>query len=213
MQPRFDFTQVNHRAILEPLLALARPALVLVAGPTCSGKTTFARWLAHNLPSAEMISTDDYYRDVDDPVLPPVGGKYPRYDVPEACHWGELRDDLRALIYKRVDVKVPTYNISKNRRSTNYSPVSGDHDYYVVEGLYAIQELREQFPAAYKIYLDTNLNICFDRRIRRDCDNMPDINPEVIDYVASRAMDAAQDLVSLQQAQANMVITANSERR
>ncbi len=104
-------------------------------------------------------------------------------------------------------------DISKNRRNTNYRPVSKDHGYYVVEGLYAVQKLSEQFPVAYKVYLDTNLNICFDRRIRRDRENMPDINPEVIDYVASRAMDAAKDLVSLQQAQANMVITANSERR
>ena len=113
---KLDWIEKNDAAILQMIESRSPPALVLIAGASCSGKTTFAEWLGKNLSKHAIILMDDYFRDHDDPELPPYGGIYPAFDMPEAYHLDELSDDLGRLL-SGENVWTPIYQISENKRT------------------------------------------------------------------------------------------------
>ncbi len=147
-------------------LATGRPFFIGVAGGTGSGKTTVAEHLAGFLGdgSISLLRLDSYYAD--HPELTADERAEVNYDHPDAFDWELLLAHLQALAAGNA-VEVPTYDFSTYRRSAATERVAPTR-IVVVEGILVLWEpaLRDLFDL--KVYVDTDADVRFIRRLQRD---------------------------------------------
>jgi uridine kinase len=144
----------------------ARPFMIGVAGGTCSGKTTVSERLAELAGNERLalIKLDSYYVSHDD--QPFEQREKANYDHPDAFDWQLLNDHLAALSHGS-SVPVPIYDYTNHRRSGEVRMVPSAN-IVVVEGILVLYEptLRERFDL--KVYIDTDADLRFIRRLQRD---------------------------------------------
>ncbi len=141
--------------------------LVLITGPSSSGKTTFCKRLCIQLLACGLrpysISTDDYFVNrVDTPKLP--NGDYD-FDNIEAVEYHLLEDHLTRLM-KGERVEVPEYNFVTGKREYNGKKVKLSSDsVLIIEGIHALNPLLTQKIAdsmKFKIYISALTSISLD---------------------------------------------------
>ena len=96
---------------------------VIIAGQTCSGKTTLAKEIRdHFLDeySVAIISQDDYFKNLED--IPHSPGGY-LTDSIDAFHVAEFRDDVYTLLKNSI-VTMPNYDVATNTRINKNKIVS-----------------------------------------------------------------------------------------
>lgn len=117
--------------------------IVLIAGPSSSGKTTTCKKLALYLKSKGLnpftLSTDDFFKDRKD-TPKNEKGEY-EYDIPEAIDIDLFNEKLDALL-KGEETTLPTYNFLTGEKEYKHSPVSlKNRDLLIVEGIHTLNEL------------------------------------------------------------------------
>lgn len=141
--------------------------LVLITGPSSSGKSTFCKRLSIQLLACGLrplsFSTDDYFVNrVDTPLLP--NGQYD-FDNIKAVDCQLLGEHLSRLM-KRETVEVPEYNFTTGKREYNGKKLQlSDDSVLIIEGIHALNPLlTEQVPnsSKYKIYISALTNISLD---------------------------------------------------
>lgn len=147
-------------------MAAPRPFLIGVAGGTCSGKTTVSERLAELAGDdcLALIKLDSYYvSHADQPIEQRAQANY---DHPDAFDWALLNDHLAALAHGST-VPVPIYDYTEHLRSEAVRMVAPAR-IVVVEGILVLYEptLRERFDL--KVYIDTDADLRFIRRLQRD---------------------------------------------
>lgn len=138
---------------------------VIIAGQTCSGKTTLAKEIRDYFSdkySVAIISQDDYFKNLED--IPHSPGGY-LTDSIDAFHIKEFRDDVHELL-KNSTVAMPNYDIATNTRIDKKKMVSSG-DINIFEGLHTITLLYD-ITNCINIFIDTDVDICLKRRIARD---------------------------------------------
>ncbi|MBI4900117.1 MAG: uridine kinase [Actinobacteria bacterium] len=118
----------------------ARPALVLLAGPSGSGKSRLAR-----LSGCVSVRLDDFYRDFDDADMP-RWGEIVDWDDPHSWDGDAALAALRTLL-DQGRVRVPVYDISLSRRVGEHDlvlpePPHGERLCIVAEGIFAPELVR-----------------------------------------------------------------------
>ena len=141
--------------------------IVLITGPSSSGKTTFCKRLSVQLLACGLrpvsFSTDDYFVNrVDTPKLP--NGDYD-FDNIETVEYALLEDHLLRLM-KGERVEVPEYNFVTGKREYNGKKLklAGD-TVLIIEGIHALNPLLTQKIAdsmKYKIYISALTSISLD---------------------------------------------------
>ena len=141
--------------------------LVLITGPSSSGKTTFCKRLSIQLLACGLrplsFSTDDYFVNrVDTPKLP--NGDYD-FDNIEAVDYALLEDHLTRLM-QGERVEVPEYNFATGKREWNGKKLklAGD-TVLIIEGIHALNPLLTQKiddSLKYKIYISALTSISLD---------------------------------------------------
>jgi uridine kinase len=141
--------------------------LVLITGPSSSGKTTFCKRLSIQLLACGLrplsFSTDDYFVNrVDTPKLP--NGDYD-FDNIETVEYKLLEDHLQRLM-QGERVEVPEYNFVTGKREWNGKKLklAGD-TVLIIEGIHALNPLLTQnLPNSlkYKIYISALTSISLD---------------------------------------------------
>jgi uridine kinase len=144
----------------------SRPFLIGVAGGSSSGKTTVAERLAQ-LAGAEhlaLIKLDSYYVEFRD--APIEARRAFNYDHPDAFDWPLLNDHLAALV-AGASIPVPVYDYVDFNRTSDVRIVH-PAQIVVVEGILVLWEstLRDRFDL--KVFLDTDADLRFIRRLQRD---------------------------------------------
>lgn len=138
---------------------------VIIAGTTCSGKTTLANEIRNYFSgtyAVTIVSQDDYFKDLKE--IPRTRKGY-LTDSINAFHTTEFKNDVETLL-KNSSVIMPKYDISSNTRiSKNKIVKSGKIN--VMEGLHTISILG-YLDNSIRIFLDTDINMCLSRRIARD---------------------------------------------
>ena len=114
--------------------------VVLIAGPSSSGKTTFAKRLRIHLRVVGLnpvtLSTDNYFVNRDKTPLDENGE--PDYESFEAIDHELLRDHLARLI-KGEEVQVPKFNFHTGNRSDKRIPLKlQKNDIVIIEGIHAL---------------------------------------------------------------------------
>lgn len=140
--------------------------IVLIAGPSSSGKTTFAQRLCIQLRVngilPHVISLDNYFKNRDEAPLDENGT--PNFEALEYLDVPLMNNDL-SLLLKGETVKLPNYNFLRGKREyTGKSLNLGENEVLVIEGIHALNEkLTYSIPKKnkFKIFISalTQLNI------------------------------------------------------
>lgn len=143
-----------------------QPIVVGVAGGTGSGKTTVANEILRRVGAQHIayIPHDAYYRDLS--RLPPAQRAQVNFDHPASLETELLAAHLRELRAGR-SVSIPVYDFTTHTRTREKRLVE-PAPVVLVEGIlvFAEPELRELFDV--KLYVDTDADVRFIRRLRRD---------------------------------------------
>lgn len=141
--------------------------IISISGPSGSGKTTLANGLAQtwNKDILTILRADSYYNDHSD--LTQAERDKLNYDAPEAIDFELMVRQIKELQIGKT-VSIPQYDFKTHARKKNPLTVK-PVPVIIVEGilLLAIEEIRNL--ATHKIYLNTDLDVCLLRRIKRDC--------------------------------------------
>ena len=141
--------------------------IVLITGPSSSGKTTFCKRLSVQLLACGLrpvsFSTDDYFVNREDtPKLP--NGDYD-FDNIEAVEYSLLEDHLLRLM-QGERVEIPEYNFVTGKREWNGKKLKlGNDTVLIIEGIHALNPLLTQkIPDAlkYKVYISALTSISLD---------------------------------------------------
>lgn len=149
-----------------------RIKLILVAGPSSSGKTTFAQKLGIQLQAEgfrpHLISMDNYFIDRDQVPFGPDGLQdFESVDAVDAALFNEHMQQL--LLGEAVEL--PTYNFKTGKREYNGQMLQlCEEDVLIVEGIHCLNEVLSQSvpkDQKFKIYISaiTMLNIDDHNRI------------------------------------------------
>ena len=145
---------------------------VMIAGPSSSGKTTFAHRLSIQLEAIGLkphpIEVDNYFVNrVDSPR--DADGNY-NYEVLECLDVELFNRDMTALL-NGEEVELPYYNFKKGVREYHGNRLRlGEEDLLVIEGIHCLNDrLSHSLPkeSMYKIYISalTQLNVDEHNRI------------------------------------------------
>ncbi len=145
--------------------------IIAITGASGSGKSHFSSELldavrAHS-PSVAVatLNEDAYYRDQAEMEM--AEREKVNYDHPDSLEHDLLLDHLLNL-RRGHSVDVPVYDYERHTRSTE--SVSMDPvEILIIEGilLFTHSQLRQEFDL--RIFVDTPLEVCLQRRVDRDC--------------------------------------------
>ena len=142
------------------------PVVIGVAGGTGSGKTTVAHEILKRAGTKQisLIQHDAYYRNLDD--LPLAQRAMQNFDHPDALDNELLIAHLKKLKAAQT-IEMPVYDFTTHTRTDQTRPVD-PNPVVLVEGIliFADRTLRELMDV--KIYVDTDADIRFIRRLQRD---------------------------------------------
>ena len=182
----------------------ARPFLIGVAGGSSSGKTTAAERLAE-LAGEEhlaLIKLDSYYVELGDRTL--EERREFNFDHPDAFDWPLLDDHLAALA-AGGPVPVPVYDYVQYNRSGDVRVVR-PASIVVVEGILVLWEpsLRERFDL--KVFIDTDADLRFIRRLQRDIGERGRTAQSVIDQYLATVRPAHERFIEPSKRYADVII-------
>jgi len=138
---------------------------IIIAGATCSGKTTLADKLKAELSgefTVSIIRQDNYFKDIAD--IPRVRQGY-LTDSINAFHTHEFKQDVEVL-FSCGKTFIPRYDVSWNKRVAKDVCVTSSQ-INIFEGLHVIS-LLGGLENSLTVFLDTPLEVCMERRIARD---------------------------------------------
>lgn len=140
--------------------------IIGISGPSASGKTLLANTLVSEMGSKEVvvIPEDAYYKD--NAHLPFEEREKINYDHPDSFDHELLCQHLRELQQHR-DIEIPIYDYTDHVRTDKARHINAS-SVVIIEGilLLAVPKLRELMDI--KIFMNTSLDICLIRRLKRD---------------------------------------------
>ncbi len=143
-----------------------KPLVIGIAGGTGSGKTTVASVILNKVGRSRIayIPHDAYYKDLRH--LPPLRRQEINFDHPDSLESELMMQHIRDLRDWKP-VQLPIYDFTTHTRTTQVVEVKPSR-VILVEGILIFTEaaLRELFDV--KIFVDTDPDIRFIRRLQRD---------------------------------------------
>ncbi len=141
--------------------------IVLVAGPSSSGKTTTTKRLAiqlmTNLLEPKMISLDDYFVNREDTPLD-ADGEYD-FESLYALDLKQFNADLQALLDGET-VELPYYNFETGRREYRGNKIHlTDHSILLIEGIHGLNPMLTERIASemkFKVYVSALTTLSID---------------------------------------------------
>lgn len=141
--------------------------MVLITGPSSSGKSTFCKRLSVQLKACGLhpvsFSTDDYFVNrLDTPKLPDGSYDFDNFDTVDHEY---LQNDVLKLL-NGEEVEVPEYNFVTGVRELNGKRLKlSEGSLLLVEGIHALNpKLTDKVPESYKfrIFINTITSISLD---------------------------------------------------
>ncbi|MCD6375070.1 MAG: uridine kinase [Caldisericaceae bacterium] len=140
--------------------------LIGIAGASGSGKTLVANTIIERLGSDKvvLIQEDSYYKDLSDIPLDERAGR--NFDHPDAFDHDLLAEHLKLLLEGKT-VAHPIYDYKTHSRLKETKTV-GPHTIIILEGILVLNEAKLRELMDIRVFIDTALDICFIRRLKRD---------------------------------------------
>ena len=144
---------------------------ILIAGPSCAGKTTFSKRLTTHLTvnglSPVTLSTDDYFVGKEQNPVDENGE--PDYEHVEAVDIELFNQDLNKLVEGK-EIELPRYNFEKQKREYGDKRLKIEaHQLVIIEGIHALNpRLTHRVPTErkFKIYVNALTQLSLDSNNR-----------------------------------------------
>jgi len=147
-----------------------RVRVVLIAGPSASGKTTFSKRLAVQLLANGLrpfpVSIDDYFLDRDQ--TPRDASGQPDFESLRAVDVALFNEHLLALM-SGATVRLPHYNFRTGRREAGPEVTLGRDQVIIVEGIHGLNPALVPGlppPSLYRVYVSALTQLNLDRHNR-----------------------------------------------
>jgi len=180
------------------------PLVIAIAGGSGSGKTTVANAILNSVGSDRIcyLPHDAYYRDLS--KLPINERNLVNFDHPNSLESELLIEHIQKL-KKWEYIELPIYDFTTHTR-TNETIIVEPQLVIVVEGILIFSEppLREMFDV--KIFVDTDGDIRFIRRLQRDIAERGRTMETVINQYLSTVRPMHLDFVEPSKRFADMII-------
>jgi uridine kinase len=143
-----------------------KPLIIGVAGGSGSGKTTVVREIIRNMGKSHVtvLHHDSYYRDVKH--LPFEERIKINYDHPDSLETTLLINHLQELIAGNA-VEVPCYDFTEHMRVPETERIE-PRKVIIVDGLLILWDRELRTLMDIKVYVDTDADLRFIRRLSRD---------------------------------------------
>ncbi len=143
-----------------------RPVTIAVAGGTGSGKTTVSNAILERVGSHHIayIPHDAYYKDRSDLTL--EERRAINFDHPDSLDTALMREHIIAL-QNWQPVEIPVYDFTVHQRTTQTQHVD-PQPIILIEGILVLAEASLRLLFDVKIFVDTDADLRFIRRLRRD---------------------------------------------
>lgn len=137
-----------------------------IAGGSGSGKTSVAKALIKDLHmnGIKIIEQDWYYKDLSH--LPAEKRAKWNFDHPDSVEFDRLIEDLSRMVAGET-VEVPQYNYVTHSRAPEALTIE-PQKVVIVEGIMVLYEPKLRELLDIKIFVDTDTDIRFIRRLKRD---------------------------------------------
>lgn len=147
---------------------MKKPIVIGIAGGSASGKTSIAKEL-YDICNKEsktvaIIRQDDYYKDQSHMTM--EERVKTNYDHPFAFDNDLLVSHLDALL-RREAINKPTYDFVNHTRSSVTESIE-PLDVIILEGLFVLEDEQIRSRLDIKLFVDTDADIRFIRRLTRD---------------------------------------------
>ena len=180
------------------------PLVIGIAGGSGSGKTTVAQEILQRVGRERIafLQHDSYYKDLTG--LPPTQRAEVNFDHPNSLE-NELLIQHVASLRDGKPVEVPIYDFSTDRRTGETFTVQPQR-VILVEGILIFTEatLREMFDV--KIFVDTDADLRFIRRLQRDIHERGRTTESVIEQYLSTVRPMHLEFVEPSKRYADVII-------
>jgi uridine kinase len=135
-----------------------------IAGASSSGKTTLGKKIQEILGKTNcfIISQDNFYKGL------PQGENAQDYnfDHPDAIDFESLKTFL-SKIMNHNPCKLPYYDFTQHKVS-HYRDIDFAGKCIILEGIFSLYDTEIREKMNLKVFVDTDLDVCLIRRIKRD---------------------------------------------
>lgn len=143
---------------------LKKSRIILLAGPSASGKTTTASRVRRALEQrgvyCHMVSLDDYYRMKDEPGFPRTADGDLDLEAPEALRIDLLNEHLSALD-RGEEILVPHYDFQEQKIAEEGTPLRlRENECVIFEGIHGLNPMfTERHPEATRLFVSPSTYI------------------------------------------------------
>ena len=166
-----------------------KAVIIGIAGGSASGKTSIAQAIYDHFKGnhrVKIIKQDDYYKDQSDKTM--EERVKTNYDHPFAFDNELLVSDLKKLKNKQR-IEKPVYDYARHTRSDK-TEVIEDRDVIILEGIFVLAEEEVRKQCDILIYVDTDSDIRFIRRLRRDVEE----RARTVDSVCTQYLETVRPM-------------------
>jgi len=138
--------------------------IIGVMGPSASGKTTICDKIRENIPGfTTILNLDNFYK----PLNPAHNPDEYNFDHPDAFDFERLVNVIQKL-QNNETVEVPVYDFTTHSYSDTNILTIKPTQFLIVEGIMTFYDQTLRKLMDFKIYVETDLDECFIRRLKRD---------------------------------------------
>ncbi len=142
-----------------------KPFIIGLTGLSGSGKTYYVDQLKNRLVDhLTIVGFDDYYKPLEEQEVDEHGEA--NYDLPTALYSDRFHEDLLQLAnYNSIVIRkyqFEHYDAPDVMETIHPAPI------IVVEGLFVMEFCPVDAMLDYRIFVDCDTNLCFERRLQRD---------------------------------------------
>ncbi|KAG0380637.1 MAG: uracil phosphoribosyltransferase-domain-containing protein [Linnemannia gamsii] len=143
--------------------------IVGIAGGSASGKTSVAQRIIKNLnvPWVVLLSMDSFYKDLTPEEIEIASRNDWDFDSPNSYDYDLLLETVTKLKEGKM-VDVPIYDFETHKRVPNKVNTVYGANVIIFEGIFGLYDKKVLDMMDLKVFVDTDVDICLARRIKRD---------------------------------------------
>ncbi|KAF9091430.1 hypothetical protein BGX29_003281 [Mortierella sp. GBA35] len=143
--------------------------IVGIAGGSASGKTSVAQRIIKNLnvPWVVLLSMDSFYKDLTPEEVEIAHRNDWDFDSPNSYDYDLLLETVTKLKQGKT-VDVPIYDFETHKRVPNKNHTVYGANVIIFEGIFGLYDKKVLDMMDLKVFVDTDVDICLARRIKRD---------------------------------------------
>jgi len=185
--------------------------IIGIAGGTGSGKTSVAKAIVKDFSEGQtiIIEQDWYYKNL--PDYEPETVKSWNFDHPDAIEFDRLIRDLMTLKSGKA-VQVPQYDYAHHRRLDETRSIQ-PHRVIIIEGILIMNEAAVRDLMDIKVFVDTEADIRFIRRLKRDVKERQRTLDTVIDQYYRSVRPMHESFVETSKRYADVIIPRGAHNR